>query len=116
MCTLSWSTAQVNQTDAQGKKHGEWIVYYEGSSVPRYKGQFEHGKPVGKFVHYYPTSVVKMIILMKLTVIELLLIFTMKIKRFLHLGFIEIKKKIVFGRTTVQQEIYPLRKRTRMMS
>jgi antitoxin component YwqK of YwqJK toxin-antitoxin module len=63
ICNLSWSTAQVNQTDAQGKKHGEWVVFYEGSSVPRYKGQFEHGKPVGKFVHYYPSSVVKMIIL-----------------------------------------------------
>lgn len=60
---LNISFAQTNQTDAQGRKHGEWIVFHEGSSVPRYKGQFNHGKPIGKFVHYYPSTIVKSIIL-----------------------------------------------------
>lgn len=60
---LGSSFAQVNQTDAQGRKHGTWIKNYERSSVPRYKGQFEHGKPIGKFVYYYPSNKIKTIVI-----------------------------------------------------
>lgn len=55
--------AQVNQTDAQGRKHGEWVKMYERSKVPKYTGQFDHGEPVGKFVYYYPSKKIKTIII-----------------------------------------------------
>lgn len=54
---------QINQTDAQGRKHGEWIKKYENSTVAKYKGQFEHGEPVGKFVYFYPSNKVKTIVI-----------------------------------------------------
>tara|TARA_B100000508_G_scaffold91658_2_gene71474 strand:+ start:40453 stop:41226 length:774 start_codon:yes stop_codon:yes gene_type:complete len=54
--------AQRNETDSQGRKHGEWVKMYPQSTVPKYKGQFEHGKPVGKFVYFYPSSKIKTII------------------------------------------------------
>ncbi len=56
------SFAQLNQTDGQGRKHGEWAKMYERSTVPVYKGRFEHGEPVGKFVYYYPSSKIRMIV------------------------------------------------------
>lgn len=54
--------AQVNQTDANGKKQGEWVKFYENSEIIRYKGQFKDDKPVGKFVYYYPSKTVRTII------------------------------------------------------
>ena len=57
------ATSQVNETDEKGRKHGEWVKMYERSTVPRYKGQFEHGEPVGKFVYYYPSSKIQTIII-----------------------------------------------------
>lgn len=56
------SMAQVNQTDSQGRKQGEWIKYYDNSKAIRFKGQFKNDKPVGKFVYYYPSQVVQAII------------------------------------------------------
>lgn len=60
--TSVMAVSQVNETDNQGRKHGDWVKMYERSSVPQYKGQFEHGKPVGKFVYYYPSNKIKTII------------------------------------------------------
>ena len=44
---------EVNKFDANGKRHGVWQKYYEGTKKLRYKGQFEHGKEVGTFKFYH---------------------------------------------------------------
>ena len=51
---ITASTAQnnVNQMDANGKRHGIWKKYYPGTKQLRYEGQFEHGKEVGTFKFY----------------------------------------------------------------
>ena len=54
--------AQVNQTDAKGKKQGKWEKLYPKTSVYEYKGQFKDDKPVGTFIYYYPSSKVKAVI------------------------------------------------------
>lgn len=60
LLTAGWSIAQdLNQTDAQGRKQGRWVVFYEKSKVPQYEGQFKDGKPYGKFVYYYPSKKIK---------------------------------------------------------
>lgn len=57
-----FSAGQLNQTDAKGKKQGEWGKLYEGTKVFEYKGQFKDDKPVGKFTYFYPSSKVKAVI------------------------------------------------------
>lgn len=47
---FSFSFAQ-NATDAEGNKHGVWIVKYKSGRM-KYKGEFDHGKPIGIFVYY----------------------------------------------------------------
>jgi antitoxin component YwqK of YwqJK toxin-antitoxin module len=44
--------AQVNQNDAQGKRHGQWKGTYEKSKRTRYEGTFEHGKETGTFKYF----------------------------------------------------------------
>jgi antitoxin component YwqK of YwqJK toxin-antitoxin module len=44
--------AQVNQTDANGKRHGSWSKKYENGQV-RYLGEFNHGIPVNTFKYYF---------------------------------------------------------------
>jgi hypothetical protein len=41
------SMAQLNQTDAKGRKQGEWAKTYPKSRVYQYKGQFKDDKPIG---------------------------------------------------------------------
>ena len=55
---------QVNLTDEQGRKQGEWVKYWKGSDNGsiQYKGQFIDDQPVGQFWHYYPTGEVRAII------------------------------------------------------
>ncbi|NMH27880.1 toxin-antitoxin system YwqK family antitoxin [Flavobacterium silvaticum] len=55
LCTLLTS-AQTNQTDANGKKHGLWKGIYEGSNRPRYEGTFDHGKETGTFKYFDDTK------------------------------------------------------------
>ncbi|MFA5573866.1 MAG: hypothetical protein WC994_02300 [Brumimicrobium sp.] len=60
--------SQINQVDAKGRKQGEWVKYYterDYSDVIRYKGNFKNGKPVGKFVYYYPTREIRAVIVHK---------------------------------------------------
>ena len=57
LCFLVFSSAalfsqEINQFDAQGKRHGYWKKTYEGSGQVRYEGTFEHGKEVGVFKFY----------------------------------------------------------------
>ena len=44
--------ADINQTDAQGERHGIWKKIYPGTDQLRYEGVFEHGKEVGTFKFY----------------------------------------------------------------
>ena len=43
---------EINQFDANGKRHGIWEKTFEGSKAVRYEGQFNHGKEVGLFKFY----------------------------------------------------------------
>lgn len=47
----NFSFAQINQKDANGKRHGVWKKYYKNKRI-RYTGTFEHGKEVGTFKFY----------------------------------------------------------------
>ena len=46
------SMAQVNHTDAKGRKQGAWVKTYE-SGKKRYEGAFKDDVPVGHFIYYY---------------------------------------------------------------
>ena len=43
---------KYNAFDSNGKRHGIWKKYYENTDVPRYEGQFKHGKEIGVFKFY----------------------------------------------------------------
>lgn len=51
LCTYGLS-AQLNQKDAQGRKHGQWEKKHSNGKI-RYTGNFKHGNPVGTFVYYF---------------------------------------------------------------
>jgi antitoxin component YwqK of YwqJK toxin-antitoxin module len=51
--------AQVNKTDAQGRKQGPWQKNYPGTAVLQYKGSFLNDKPVGKFVYFFENGAKK---------------------------------------------------------
>jgi antitoxin component YwqK of YwqJK toxin-antitoxin module len=42
----------INQFDAEGKRHGIWKKNFEGTEQIRYEGQFYHGKEIGLFKFY----------------------------------------------------------------
>jgi len=58
----SSALAQMNQTDAQGRKQGDWGKTYPKTKIYQYRGQFKDGKPVGIFTYNYPINKVKAII------------------------------------------------------
>jgi len=43
---------EVNQFDANGKRHGVWKKNFQDTDQVRYEGTFEHGKEVGLFNFY----------------------------------------------------------------
>jgi len=43
--------AQINQFDANQKRHGIWKKYFKNGNI-RYQGQFNHGKEIGIFKYY----------------------------------------------------------------
>lgn len=53
----------INQTDANGKKHGKWIKTWPKSTIKVYEGTFNHGVPQGKFMFWYeggkPQAIIK---------------------------------------------------------
>ncbi|HPE82860.1 MAG TPA: toxin-antitoxin system YwqK family antitoxin [Aequorivita sp.] len=52
-CSIdAFSQSEINQMDAQGKRHGVWKKTFEGTHQLRYEGTFEHGKEVGEFKFY----------------------------------------------------------------
>ncbi len=48
---LMFAQKDLNQMDADGKRHGVWKKYYNNDRV-RYVGKFDHGKEVGVFKFY----------------------------------------------------------------
>jgi len=63
MCFLSLSLfAQVNQTDAKGRKQGKWEKVYPGTRVYMYRGEFKDDKPVGTFLYFYKSGKQKAVI------------------------------------------------------
>ena len=42
----------INQYDAEGKRHGIWKKNFEGTEQLRYEGEFDHGKEIGLFKFY----------------------------------------------------------------
>lgn len=52
---------QLNQTDKQGKKQGQWLKKYSNGKT-RYSGLFKDDLPVGKFEYFYETGIRKAII------------------------------------------------------
>ena len=43
---------EVNQTDSQGRKQGEWKKYHENGKL-RYVGHFKNNVPTGEFKYFY---------------------------------------------------------------
>lgn len=54
--TIFSQNKEINQYDANGKRHGQWKKHYENSSQIRYEGEFVHGKEIGIFKFYGPAS------------------------------------------------------------
>ncbi len=52
LATFYVSAQEVNQFDANGKRHGVWKKNYKNSNILRYEGQFNHGKEIGVFKFY----------------------------------------------------------------
>ena len=48
---MVYAQADINQTDADGNRHGVWRKYYNNDRI-RYAGTFEHGKEVGVFKYF----------------------------------------------------------------
>lgn len=55
--------SQINQKDAEGRRHGEWKVNFEGTEKPKFEGSFNHGEKIGVFKFYkkgfydYPSAI-----------------------------------------------------------
>lgn len=49
---FSGNAQDINQMDSNGKRHGIWKKYFDGTKQLRYEGSFEHGKEVGTFKFY----------------------------------------------------------------
>lgn len=42
----------INQSDANGNRHGKWSKNFKGTKVLRYQGEFNHGREIGTFKFY----------------------------------------------------------------
>ena len=60
--TLTSLGQPVNRKDAQKRKQGPWEVFYQNSSLYRYKGQFKDDKPYGRFTYYYESGRVQAVV------------------------------------------------------
>ncbi len=47
---------KYNSFDAEGKRHGKWKKNYKNTDQIRYEGTFDHGKEIGEFKFYKPSS------------------------------------------------------------
>jgi len=46
-----YAQGDINQTDANGERHGVWRKYYNNDRI-RYSGTFDHGKEIGIFKYF----------------------------------------------------------------
>lgn len=64
-CIPLFAQEDLNQTDEEGRRHGEWRVIFEGTNQLKFEGTFHHGKETGKFKFYkkgfqdHPTAVME---------------------------------------------------------
>lgn len=49
---LMISQNEMNQLDENGKRHGVWKKFYDGTKQLRYEGTFDHGREIGVFKYY----------------------------------------------------------------
>lgn len=49
---ISVSAQNINQFDANGKRHGIWKKNFDKTQILRYEGEFNHGKEIGEFKFY----------------------------------------------------------------
>ena len=61
ICITQPLICQINQTDAEGKKHGYWEKRYDNGEI-RYRGEFIHGVPVETFERFYDDGSLQAII------------------------------------------------------
>ncbi|OIQ30667.1 MAG: hypothetical protein BM564_00165 [Bacteroidetes bacterium MedPE-SWsnd-G2] len=52
ICPVLWAQNSKNQFDNSGKRHGYWSKPFPKTEMPRYEGQFDHGKEIGVFKYY----------------------------------------------------------------
>lgn len=50
--TVNVFSQNINQFDAEGKRHGIWRKNFDDTKVLRYEGEFLHGKEIGVFKFY----------------------------------------------------------------
>ncbi len=53
---LSIFGQEYNNYDSEGKRHGKWRKRFDNSDQIRYEGTFDHGKEIGEFKFYRPSS------------------------------------------------------------
>ncbi|MBT8295426.1 MAG: aspartic peptidase [Gramella sp.] len=51
-CFSVFCKSQNNQLDEQGRRNGPWKVYFDGTSKPKFEGNYIHGKKSGTFKFY----------------------------------------------------------------
>jgi antitoxin component YwqK of YwqJK toxin-antitoxin module len=68
------ASAQVNMTDATGKKQGPWIKKYQNGNI-LYQGNFKDDKPTGEFKRYYEDGTSKAVLLYDATGITAIAVF-----------------------------------------
>lgn len=60
LTSISFAQAELNKTDAQGKKQGFWRKNFL-DGTPRYEGNFKNDQPEGVFRYYQETGELKMV-------------------------------------------------------
>lgn len=65
ICVPLFAQENLNQTDDQGRRHGDWKINFEGSDEVKFEGTFHHGKETGEFKFYkkgsheHPTAIME---------------------------------------------------------
>lgn len=61
ICCFSQNDTNINVTDKQGRKQGNWVKKYPNDAV-MYEGSFKDDHPVGEMKRYYETKAIKSIL------------------------------------------------------
>jgi antitoxin component YwqK of YwqJK toxin-antitoxin module len=50
-------SARINKYDEKGERHGKWVEYWDNEEkFVSAKGNYSHGKPIGKWKYYHLTG------------------------------------------------------------